>query len=306
MSTNNNGIEFGNRVGGRLVGGGFELTQDEDDKGNKKFNDDGSPMMSMYIKVAYPKLVNGAPNADFEEMKMRMKTAAATYWPQYWPNGAAGESTHPRFALKITDGDGIDSKGQQNSTKPGHAGHWVVTFGSKFPPKCFVEGKFAPHEVLQEPGAVIKTGYFVRVIGTIKGNGADVQKMQVPGIAMYPQMVIFTGQGDEIQYGINAEELASRYAAAGTPAGVTGAPLGQPGQLPTPVAAAAPGALPTPTAAALPTPAPAAAALPLPTPTQEQYTVSPNLPAGTTVKSLTDLGWTMADLVAQGHVVKHF
>lgn len=298
----NNGIEFGT-PDGRLIGGGFELTPDKDDNGNPKMTADGKPMMSMYLKLAIPKVLNGS-TAHWDNFLALLKTAAAQAWPQFWPQGPAGSSSHPRFAMKFADGDGVDNNGKSNASKPGHAGHWIVTFGSQWLPKCYVDGKFAAHEVMQDPASVIKLGYYIRIIGDAKSNNADIAKSQIPGIALYPKMVVFRGQGEEISFGLDAEAAAARWPAPQLPPGVTGAPLGQPGQAPTSVAA--PGALPAPTTTAAPLPAPTNA-LPAPSaPVQEQYTISPTLPAGTTIKSMTDIGWKIEDLVAQGHVIKNY
>lgn len=175
--------------------------------------------------------------------------------PQAWfitpPQGHAQPwIMHPQFSFKIMDGDGFDQNGKANSSKEGFAGHWVVRFASAYPPRCFHAGRYAAHEQIQEKGA-IKRGYFVRVNGTVEGNG----NAQRPGLYVNLDMVELAAYGPEIVSGPDAADAFGAGPAA-LPAGATAAPM-----TPAAPAAGAPAA-PTPAAPAPAAPVPAAAPSP--------------------------------------------
>lgn len=212
--------------------------------------------------------------------------------PQPWfalpPQGhTSAWVMHRDFAWKIIDGDGMDANGKSNASKEGFAGHWVIRFGSAYPPRCFHAGRYAAHEQIQEKG-VIKRGYFVRVNGTVEGNG----NAQRPGLYVNLDMVELSAYGPEIVSGPDAS-AAFGDAPAALPAGATAAPMTP--AAPPPPAAPAPAA-PVPAAAPSPaavSPAPASAPAPAPytgymggptpaAPAPAAPAASPPVPAATT------------------------
>lgn len=188
--------------------------------------------------------------------------------PQPWfalpPQGhTSAWVMHRDFAWKIIDGDGTDANGKSNASKEGFAGHWVIRFGSAYPPRCFHAGRYAAHEQIQEKG-VIKRGYFVRVNGTVEGNG----NAQRPGLYVNLDMVELSAYGPEIASGPDANDAFGSGPAA-LPAGATQAPM-TPAAAPPPPAAPAPAA-PAPAAAPSPAAVSPAPASP-PAPATQPYT----------------------------------
>jgi hypothetical protein len=167
---------------------------------------------------------------------------------------AQGQCTHPRFSWKVTDGDGVDDNGKPNGQKEGFPGCWVVKFQSSFPPKCFYAGRYQPHEQIQDPN-VIKRGYYVRVSGTIEGNG-DAMK---PGLYVNLGMVALDGQGPEIVGGPDAAAVFGAVPAPALPPGAT--PFGSTPAAAGPTFSGAAPASPAPMAAMV-APPPAAPVMP--------------------------------------------
>lgn len=247
---------------GRLVQGSLDEPQTKDAQGNprvvKTGPNAGQPNPQYFIAVAFPK---ADPQGEFGAFYGELVRQAAADFPNLFPNAAQGDFTcvHPQFSYKVVDGDGPDQNGKPNSDKEGFAGHWVVRFASSYPPRCFHAGRYGAHEQIQEKGA-IKRGYFVRVNGSIDGNG----NAQRPGLYVNLDMVELSAYGPEITSGPDAETAFSGGPAA-LPAGASATPIGgapaAPGAPPMPgtPAPAAPGAPAAPLAPAAP-----AAAAPLP------------------------------------------
>ena len=95
-----------------------------------------------------------------------------------------------------------------------------------YPPRCFHSGRYAAHEQIQEKGA-IKRGYFVRVNGSMSGNG----NAQRPGLYLNLDMVELSAYGPEIVSGPDAEGAFGGGPAA-LPAGASATPVGTPGAPP--------------------------------------------------------------------------
>lgn len=183
---------------------------------------------------------------------------AAADFPNLFPQGPAGACVHPNFSFKYIDGDGRDQNGMPNAEKEGFAGHHVIRFASSYPPRCFHAGRYAAHEQIQEKGA-IKRGYFVRVNGSVEGNG----NAQRPGLYVNLDMVELSAYGPEIVSGPDASQAFGGGPAA-LPAGASAAPLAAP-SAPTGAYPAPPGNVPPASAApayappaAPPAPAPVA------------------------------------------------
>jgi len=253
------GIEVMSPVG-RLVQGSLSLEKKIDPQTNKpKLDEQGNEIMECYISLAIAKNDPGLP---------AFYGAIVAQARQDFPHlfDAAGNCTHPQFAMKVQDGDGRDSNGKSVADKPGFAGHFIFKMATRYLPKCFYEGKFDPAQQIQNPTEVIKRGYYIRVNVYVSGNGVKPNETnKKPGIYLSPNLVSLVGYGEVIQGGPDA---AKTFGAAGAPVHI---PAGM-SQTPVVGAGAAIPALPgLPATPALPgLPAPAGVAVPalpaLPTP----------------------------------------
>lgn len=271
---------------GRLVQGDLFEPQTKDQQGNlrviKTGPNAGQPNPQYFIAVAFAK--NDPAWPAFHAVLDRV---ARQSFPTLFPNPQAGCS-HPQFAWKIVDGDGIDTSGKPNSGKEGFAGHWVVRFATSYAPKCFHKGHYAPHELITDPKA-IRRGYYVRVAGSVAGNG----QAQKPGLYVNLDMVELSGYGDEISSGPDATSVFGASAPV-LPAGASATPAG-----------GAPAMTPPPAPAA-PPPAPAAPVQPDTTYMTPPPPAGPQLTAaagGMTYEQAIDLGWTDATLKQHGLMV---
>lgn len=244
---------------GRLVQGSVDEPQTKDAQGNprviKTGPNAGQPNPQYFIAVAFPK---ADPQGEFAAFWQVLVAQAAADFPNLFPQGPAGACVHPNFSFKYIDGDGRDQNGKPNAEKEGFAGHHVIRFASSYPPRCFHAGRYAAHEQIQEKGA-IKRGYFVRVNGSVEGNG----NAQRPGLYVNLDMVELSAYGPEIVSGPDASQAFGGGPAA-LPAGASAAPLAAP-SAPTGAYPAPPGNVPPASAApayappaAPPAPAPAA------------------------------------------------
>lgn len=225
---------------GRLVQGDAFEPQTKEYDGSpmviKRGPNAGQPTQKWVAVVAFAK-----NDPAWPAFKAQMTAVARAAFPQLFD--AAGNCTHPAFAWKIADGDGIDQNGKANASKEGFAGHWVVRFTSSFPPKCFYSGRYQPHEQIQDKMA-IRRGYYVRIAGTIEGNGETGK----PGVYMNLNMIELVAQGKEIVSGPDAASVFGAGPAPVLPAGAIALPGQQPG-FQQPGATAAPTYAPAPTAA---------------------------------------------------------
>jgi hypothetical protein len=331
-------IELDSPVG-RLVQGGTMLWQEEDDDGNKKFRDDGTELKSCYLALAIDK-----NNPELGPFYQRfMEALRSEYGDAAFD--AQGNPNLQRYSIKWQDGDGKSPKGEDVSTKEGFAGHWIVGFKGYQVPKCYYEGKFMAGQEIANPDEVIKKGYYIRIIGTAKGNGVNsrgekgTKRGLNPGLLVTPQLVSLVGvcPPDEVAKfggGPAASETLARRAPAYVPPGMMatpasapspGGPTGaapQPGSSPT-MPSGGP-ALPTPQTAApaLPTPQTAAPALPTPQTAGpslapqpdhnfvqnagQQYTLVEAKAQGFTREQWHAAGYPDERLVAEGILIKNF
>ena len=325
----------------RMVQGSVDEPQTKDQQGNlrvvKTGPNAGQPNPQYFVAGAIAK-----NDPAWPAMWAALVNQAVQDFPNYFPQGAApviaaggpqtgpggvlvmatqGVIAHPQFSFKVMDGDGVDSNGKSNASKEGFAGHWVVRFASSYPPRCFHAGRYGAHEQIQEKNA-IKRGYFIRVSGSVEGNG----NAQRPGLYVNLDMVELSAYGAEIVSGPDAAD-AFGSAPAALPAGATAAPQTPAAAAPAPVTQAPPVA-PTPAAAApvqpytgfmgnaaqpaaspSPTPAPSAAVA---TPSPTNVTPPPPPPApvagpvmlpaagGATYEQMIQAGWTDETLRAHG------
>jgi hypothetical protein len=268
---------------GRLVQGDPFEAQTKNMQGQPLMTLTGQPTQRYFIAVAFRK-----DDPGFAALWATIEAAGRGSFPTM--NIPAPWDPACRFSWKVMDGDGIDDNGKQNANKEGFVGHWIVKFQSSFAPKCFHAGHYAPHEQIQDPKA-IRRGYFVRVAGTVEGNG----NQQKPGVYVNLNMVELAGVGPEITSGPDASSVFGGSAPV-LPAGAS----------PLPMHAAAPvAALPLPMpASALPVvpgavpvmPYPGILAGPAPAPA---FQMTPKA-GGFTRDQYLAQGWTDAQLREQG------
>ena len=225
----------------RLLQGSVDEPQTKDMQGRprtvKSGPNTGQPNPQFFIAGAVAK-----NDPAWPEFWGAIVAKAAADFPALFPRGAQphepnGGCIRPDFAFKVVDGDSAipNQAGRPWNSYEGFPGHWVVRFASAYPPRCFYAGKYAANEQIQEKN-VIRRGYFIRVSGSMIGNG-DQQK---PGLYMNLDMVELSGYGPEIQSGPDAGQAFGAPPAA-LPAGASAAPLTPPATPPgAPPAAAAP------------------------------------------------------------------
>ena len=118
----------------------------------------------------------------------------------------------------MIDGDSQvpNTKGSKPCDRQGYPGHWVLGFSGGFAPKCYTTGAEA---LITDPN-MIKKGYYVRVYGTVKGNGSAQQ----PGVFLNHRMVELIGYGEEIITGPDGKQIFGAAPVA-MPAGASATPL---------------------------------------------------------------------------------
>lgn len=322
---------------GRLVQGGFKLQPKKDIKGNLVKDSEGKQVEECFIALAIPKkLPNGTDNPEVGPFYALFDAQARASFPHLFPNG--GACTHPRFAFKWQDGDGVDNNGQSVAGKPGFAGHWIIKMATRYAPRVYARDGHGNLVQLEDPEKIIKTGYRISVGGTIDGNGVEAGNSQaVPGLFVSPNLVLFVAPDEEIVSGPDPNAVfANVQSQAGVAAGAAAAGLARPpqpgapaGAPPMPGAAPAPagappmpggaptpqGNAPMPGGAAMPSPAaasPASGSPPMPggaapmppaAPAQPQYATTASA-QGATLEQLLALNWTIDGLLAAGHIVR--
>lgn len=285
---------------GRLVFGSPFTPQAKKDDDGKPVLDrvTGEVVMEYTVGVAFDKK-DPATAAFIEELRVEDRAA----WPAYFgPDGNVAPGVV--FADKIKDGDGFDRKRQPYARKDGWAGHFIVTFTSRFAPSVHAhDGR----QWAQITGGV-KPGDYIRVSGTTVTNG-NTDPKRTAGMYRNLGMVAKIGDGAPIIVGADANEVFGA-APPPLPPGATTTP-----QAPAaPVPMVAPPAAPAPVQAAplaapytaymeappaAPTAPPPAPAAPPPAPPAPVRTM---LPAanGATYESLIAVGWNDALLVQHG------
>lgn len=153
----------------------------------------GQPVKAFFILVAYAKTDPAFP--PFREL---LAVQARADWPQY--HDANGNCTNPTFANKIIDGDGADEKGRPWSEREGFAGHWVVRYGTTFPPKV-MEWDPAIGGWKETEKGKIKLGDYIKVSGSTQTN----KSAQSPGMHVNPELVAFVREGERIVLGVTAD-----------------------------------------------------------------------------------------------------
>jgi hypothetical protein len=300
---------------GRLVQGDCFEGQTKDAEGNplviKNGPNAGQPRVDYFMAIAIPKT-----DATYNKLWATIHGEARAAFPSLFD--ASGNCINPKFAFKVTDGDSQvpNTKGVKPCDREGFPGHWVLNFSGGYAPKCYIQENGA-YKLVTDP-SMIKRGYYIRIAGTVKGNGSQQQ----PGVFLNHSMVELVGYGEEIVTGPNADAVFGGAPAAALPAGASATPLApaaapaMPGAAPTPAAPAPAAPAPAPAAPA-PGQAPAAPAAPVQPATDllqpGQAPAAPAAPApapaapapapAAEVKYQTPDGgqWTEAQLVAAGY-----
>jgi hypothetical protein len=127
---------------------------------------------------------------------------------------------HHSFAWKIEDGDSTvpNKKGKKPCDQEGYKGHWILKFGGGSAPSVWKSENGDLVQILESN--FVKTGYYIRIAGSVDGNNST----QNPGVYINHQKVLFAGYGEEIVFGISAEE-AFGNAPVALPPGASAVPL---------------------------------------------------------------------------------
>ena len=306
-------------IEGRLVQGGVKMHVSKDMKTQQPKKDaDGNEIKECFLAIAVPKMINGQANPQIGQYYGVFDSVARASFPHLFPNG--GACTHPRFANKWQDGDGVDNNGKSVADNPGFAGHWVIKCNTRYLPTCYVKNSHGQLEqITGDPTQIIKRGYRVAVGLGIDGNGVAPDNNQaVPGLFVSPNLVLFVAPDTEIVSGpdpteafanVNAQPVGTTMPTAGTMPGAA-----VPGAMPTPGGPAMPGATPAATSGP---PMPGATPTPSAGPPLPGATASPPLPPaagpvftmtasaqGATREAMHALGWTDDAMIANGHMVR--
>ena len=283
---------------GRLVQGSMSLQPKKDDKGQPVLDDKGQPVHECFLAIAVRK-----DDPGLAAFYGQFTAQARASFPHLFD--AQGNCTHPRFAWKIQDGDGTDKNGQSVANKPGFAGHWIFKMATRYAPRCFHHGKYDPSQQIQNPDDVIKRGYYIRVSGSIDGNGVGANAgAAVPGLYVSPNLVELVAFGEEIVSGPDASAVFGGNAITSPlPAGASSVPkiaaAAPPSNLaPPPALPAAPAAMPA--APGLPA---APAAMPAPPAAGPVFQMQPSA-QGASREALLANGWTDDQLIAAGHMIR--
>lgn len=256
---------------------------------------------------------------EWPDYQHALHEEAAAAFPNFFPGGAYAACTHPRFAFKYQDGDGVDSNGKRNSEKEGWAGMWVVSFKNGFAPQVYHANHYARAEQVTDPNT-LKCGFWVRISSSIEGNGVGVGSADpnaVPGLYNNMQMVSIEFAGPEIVTGPDPLTAFAARPQSAPPAGAFTASAGSPtppaGTVAPPVAVVPPASIapPPPAGAAALPPAPVSPVAPIPpaaTGPALAYDPDKYMTAragGNTYASYIAAGWTNAQLITEGFMVDH-
>lgn len=288
---------------GRFVQGSMSLEVKNDPAtGKPKLNDKGEQVHECFIALAIPK-----NNPDLPAFWQAITQEVRTSMPHCFD--AAGNCTHPQFAWKIQDGDGVDQSGKSVADKAGFAGHYIFKLATQYMPKCYHAGKYDAIQQIQNPEEVIKRGYHIRCNLIVQGNGVGVGGVasgnKKPGIFLSPNLVSLEKYGEVIQGGPDAAKVFGAAPTPSMPAGASDTPVGAVGGLTPPalpgMAAAMPGMGMPLAAPALPVPGAGLGPPPQAAGPVYQMTATAQ---GATREALIAIGWDDAKLIAAGHMVR--
>jgi hypothetical protein len=311
-------------IEGRYVQGGLTMHPQKDMRTNQPKKDkDGNPVLGNFLALAVPKLiqVNGQwmDNPKIAQYYAEFEAQARESFPHLY---STGQNSHPRFAMKWQDGDGVDSNGKSVADTPGFAGHWIIKCATQLrAPSCYIRNSNGQLQQLTEPEKVIKKGHYVAVAITLDGNGVEPGNAQaVPGLYVTPESVLYVAPGEEIITGIDPNQAFAgvQTSAPPTAAGIAPGPSGGPALSAPPLPGNAPvgapaspaagspavssAAPPLPGRVAPPLPPGAGAGPPLPPAAGPQYVMQASA-QGASREELHALGWTDDALVKAGHML---
>lgn len=284
---------------GRLVMGDCFEGQTTDAEGNplviKNGPNAGQARVDYFMGIAIPKTDPAWPPI-WEAIKQEAISGFPHLAAHIQAIATPADIGQLQFAFKVTDGDSTlpNKRGTAPNTRQGFAGNWVLGFSGGFAPKVYSKGGA---ELITNK-EMVKRGYYIRIYGSVKGNGSAQQ----PGVFLNHSMVELVGYGEEIVTGPSGDAIFGQAPAA-LPAGASATPLAPQ----TPIAqataaapvAAAPVAQPAAQAAA---PAPSTVQ---PAPDFLNGPATPATPAAPVaeVKFLDANGaaWTEAQLLAAGY-----
>lgn len=195
---------------GRYVQGDCWDPQTKDQQGNpltiKTGPNAGQPTQSWIINVAHRK-----DDPATLPYLLQLRDLARAAWPAFFaaPNNSPPlfGCTHPNFALKIMDGDGVDQNGKSNAGKPGMAGCWIVKYKtSASAPKVFNKGEYDAMAQIQDKRALPK-GSMVRVRVNIESNKNDTR----PGMYLNPNMVEISRVATGAEVIVSGEDAADAF-----------------------------------------------------------------------------------------------
>lgn len=265
---------------GRLVMGSLYKPSTKDADGNplvfKTGANAGQARANYFLALAIPK--DGRPWQQTEWGQLIYQVGVAAF-PQ------AHKS--PAFAWKVTDGDDTtpNSRGKRACDSEGFQGNWILRFSGSFAPKVYREDGGAYVQVTEEN--YIRPGYFVQISGTVAGNNSQ----QRPGLYLNQSMVAFSGYGQEIHFGPDANTVG--FGQAPLPAGA----------LPTPVASSTP--LPVVASQIAAVPSYSTVVVPVPAVPPPPADVAPRMTAkaqGASYQAYITAGWSDEKLRAEGYL----
>lgn len=287
-------IEFITPVG-RIIAGDPWTGQDKDALGAPlkiKFGPNaGQPTVKYYIALAILKTDPG-----LTDLFAKIMQAAAQGFPQMFD--ANGQCTNPQFAFKFTDGDSDvpDTKGVKPCDREGYPGHFIFRFSTGFAPRHVSQG--GETDIIDK--SKLKRGDYVRVAGTVIGNGS--KQPSTMGIYLNMSIIEFQAFGEAIMTGPDPKAVFGGTAPA-LPAGASAAPIG-------PAAVAAPPIPVTPATMAAPVVGGAVGLPPQPAPAPHTQILQPpsldsRLTPSAGVKTWAEMvtaGWTEETAMAMGHL----
>jgi len=216
---------------GRLLQGSCFEPQTTDSENNplivKHGPNAGQSRVDYFMSIAIPKT-----DPAYPELWAKIHAAAVAGAPTLF--GPDGACLNPAFAFKVTDGDSTvpNKKGVAPCTRENFPGNWILNFSGGYAPKCYTLGGA---EVITDPER-IKRGYYIRIYGSVKGNGS----MQQPGVYLNHSMVELVGFGEEIITGPAADAVFGATPVGAMPAGASAIPVTPAVAIAAPVAAVQP------------------------------------------------------------------
>ena len=211
-------------MAGRLVQGDCFVGRKTNKQGQPLGKDaQGNDKQNFYIGVAIPKTDPWFVN----ELWPIMNACGKAGYPHLFNTN--GECVRQDFSWKFLDGDtAIDEQGKPYSEREGFAGHYVLRFSSSFAPKVYTA---RGEQLITDPN-MVKRGYYVRVVGSVKDNAPS----QSPGVYLNMYMIELCGYGPEIVGGPDAQQAFATPAllpvGASTTPVASGAPLAPPSNTP--------------------------------------------------------------------------